>query len=88
MADLYCTGCNYCMPCPQQGGHPRRLRAYNLGRVYGLWEHARSELRGADAARASAADACIECGECEAKCPQHLAIRKQLEEAHAALTAK
>ena len=26
-------------------------------------------------------DACIKCGKCEAQCPQHLEIRKLLEEA-------
>ena len=31
------------------------------------------------------ADACIECGECEAKCPQHIPIIAQLIEAHEAL---
>ncbi|MDR2484589.1 MAG: 4Fe-4S dicluster domain-containing protein [Treponema sp.] len=29
--------------------------------------------------------ACIECGECEAKCPQKLPIREQLKETHKTL---
>ncbi|MCE5260304.1 MAG: 4Fe-4S binding protein [Chloroflexi bacterium] len=32
------------------------------------------------------ADACIECGECEEKCPQHTKIRRRLAEADKALT--
>jgi len=31
------------------------------------------------------ADACIECGECEEKCPQHIPIIEQLKETHEAL---
>ena len=52
LAELYCTGCSYCMPCPQEGKR---------------------------------ADECIECGECEEKCPQKLQIREQLHETAVAL---
>lgn len=85
-ADLYCTACGYCMPCPQNVRIPRIFRTYNLSRVYGLTERARKEYAGilkdnwdADARQA---DACNECGACETKCPQKLPIRAQLKDAH------
>lgn len=87
MAGLYCTGCNYCKPCPNKVDIPQVFQRYNLGRVYGVWQEARNgyawQMR-----QGTAADVCVQCGECEPKCPQNIAIRKQLEEAHAALTAK
>ncbi len=41
MADLYCTGCGYCMPCPREVNIPMIFDRYNWGRVYGLWEPAK-----------------------------------------------
>ena len=86
MADLYCTGCRYCLPCPSGVDIPTIFEQYNLGRVYGLWTSARPvyvwQLKSGHGA-----DLCIECGECEPKCPQHLPIRDQLKQAHTALQA-
>ena len=31
------------------------------------------------------ANECIKCGKCEKACPQHIAIRQELEKAHSAL---
>ncbi len=89
MANLYCTGCGYCMPCEAASVNiPEVLGAFVVGKVYGLWEHAgrayeRIGRRAED--RNQTAEACTECGECEEKCPQKLDIREQLKEAHAKL---
>ena len=88
MADLYCTGCNYCMPCSQGVAIPRILEYYNRGRVYGLWESSKKGYAAIGVAAGDQlknADACTACGLCETKCPQHLKIRDQLKEAAAAL---
>jgi len=90
MADLYCSGCGYCLPCPQEVNIPEIFRLYNMGRVYGLWQNVRGSYRGLRRKapeRGMPADACVECGVCEEKCPQQLPIRDQLKEAHAALIA-
>jgi predicted aldo/keto reductase-like oxidoreductase len=87
-AQLYCTGCNYCLPCPRQVAIPKIFERYNVGRVYGLWDVAKNQYAGIGANEKDLdrkADSCNECGACEKKCPQNIPIRKQLKEAHAAL---
>lgn len=89
LSGLYCTGCEYCLPCPSGVNVPRVFQLYNQGRVYGLWENARAayaRMREVDREGQRGAEACTECGECELKCPQKLPIRDQLKEAHKALT--
>ncbi len=85
MADLYCTGCGYCQPCPSEVNIPHIFTKYNEARVYGLWEPARAEYQAWEWVSGKQADACTECGECEDKCPQRIPVRDQLKEAHAAL---
>ncbi|MGI6207231.1 MAG: aldo/keto reductase [Anaerolineae bacterium] len=85
MAQLYCTGCGYCLPCPQEVNIPYIFSKYNEARLYGLWEPSRRAYANWGTGRGNRADACVECGECEAKCPQNLPIRDQLAEAHDAL---
>lgn len=88
MADLYCTGCKYCLPCPQNVDIPRIFDFYNTGRVWGLWDIARKHYgnMSRDGNSGKPADACVGCGQCEDKCPQNIPIRRQLKEAHEALT--
>lgn len=89
MADLYCTGCGYCMPCPQEVNISAIFQRYNYARIYELWEAARTLYAGMGKLpwdKGLPADACIQCGACEEKCPQHIAIREQLEKAHEALS--
>ena len=86
MADLYCTGCGYCMPCPNEVNIPHIFQKYNEARVYGLWEPARASYQEWRWVSGKQADACLECGECEDKCPQNIPIREQLKEAHEALS--
>ncbi|MGC9397086.1 MAG: aldo/keto reductase [Anaerolineae bacterium] len=89
MAKLYCTGCKYCQPCPMEVNIPHIFELYNLGQVYGLWDYAKDNYAtfpDSPWIGGKQADACIECGECEEKCPQNIQIREQLKLAHAALS--
>ncbi len=75
-----CTGCRYCMPCPEGVNVPEIFSLYNeyfvknkedeIKRKY--WEHITPE---------SQAKRCARCGKCEELCPQHLQIREILERA-------
>ena len=88
MADLYCSGCGYCLPCPHEVAIPSIFGHFNMGRVYGLWDIARNGYHGIGRhpwSKGAKADACVNCGQCEEKCPQHLPIRQQLAEALTAL---
>ena len=93
LMDLYCTGCGYCVPCPNDVDVPENFRLMNLHRVFGLTDHARDQYEGlgkkrkGDAFVEAWAAACLQCGECEPKCLQNIPIIAQLEETHAALGA-
>jgi hypothetical protein len=79
LAQLYCTGCGYCLPCPHGVNIPRAFELYNYFRVYGLEEYALAEYASLVAAGHDAS-VCIECGTCLERCPQHIQIPQQLRE--------
>jgi predicted aldo/keto reductase-like oxidoreductase len=88
LAELYCTGCNYCMPCPNGVGIPENFRLMNLHRVWGLTDlakHGYRHLGPEHREKWLRASACVECGECEPKCPQKIPIIEQLKETAQAL---
>jgi len=88
LAGLYCTGCNYCMPCPGGLNIPEIFKIMNCHRVYQLTDFAKktyAEIRVSPWMDFKNASACTECGECEKKCPQSLPIREQLKETHKTL---
>jgi predicted aldo/keto reductase-like oxidoreductase len=80
-----CTRCGYCQPCPQGVAIPDVLGLYNESRMFGL-EHARGGYNWID--EKSRGDACIECGECLEKCPQHIEISEWMKTVHEALGQK
>jgi uncharacterized protein len=68
---------------------PEILNAMNYHRVWGLTELGQRMYRHLGNERHAEqlpATACVECGQCEEKCPQHLAIIEQLKESHQALS--
>jgi len=79
-SELYCTGCNYCQPCPKNIIIPKIFNMYTYHNVYGLTEAAKSEFEDykKNPEKGAMPEACINCGMCEAKCPQHLKIREEL----------
>ncbi|MGP3778102.1 aldo/keto reductase [Halanaerobium saccharolyticum] len=88
LADLYCTGCEYCLPCPQGVKIPKVFELMNYDRVYDLTAYAREKYKKlieSEKEAEKAADACVECGICEEKCPQNIEIIEQLKESHKAL---
>lgn len=84
LADLYCTGCGYCTPCPNSVNIPRVFELMNWHRLYGLDAVAKEYYAGL-VRKDKDASKCVECGQCEPKCPQKIKIISQLAESHAAL---
>ena len=74
-----CTGCKYCIPCPQGVNIPRNLGYLNDVYVLDDVKNARFQY-GVLLAPEEKAGNCVECGECEEVCPQGIEIRKMLKE--------
>ncbi len=80
-----CTGCGYCMPCPEGVMISPIFEVYNKMYLFGNKEEAQFMY----AARVSSllsgepgyASLCIQCGECLEKCPQGIPIPDVLAEA-------
>jgi predicted aldo/keto reductase-like oxidoreductase len=79
-----CTGCEYCMPCPQGVGIPEVFSLYNEGNMFGAFDQPRRGYMWTTRLRHEASR-CAACGACEKKCPQGIEIIKNLKIAHEAL---
>ena len=81
-----CTGCRYCMPCPNGVDIPGVFSIWNNTSLYGTapgqdWRYNQMREKGATP------ENCVACGACEAACPQHLGIIDGLKTAWAELGA-
>lgn len=84
-SELYCTGCRYCQPCPAGIEIPRIFNMYTHHNVYGLTDHAKRMYDQYLKQGGKLREACLDCGYCERKCPQHLNIRQELDKVEALL---
>ena len=76
-----CTSCRYCMDgCPQGIHIPDVFRALSTLRLYGEQEQPHEFYRELVKTSGKASD-CLQCGQCEGVCPQHLPITQLLQEA-------
>jgi predicted aldo/keto reductase-like oxidoreductase len=77
-----CTGCKYCVPCPNGVNIPECFEMFNRGHMYENGEETGQQyslfLGGFFDGTPHYASVCKECGECEEKCPQNLPIRENL----------
>jgi predicted aldo/keto reductase-like oxidoreductase len=83
LSPIPCTGCAYCMPCPSGVDIPHAFRQYNDAVMYDDSRTARFRYR--QVPKGSWADNCVECLECEKKCPQEIKIAEWLKKVHAFL---
>ena len=69
-----CTSCHYCTAgCPMQIPIPAIFGCMNRNLVFDRLEAARKEYIGRTKDRGLASQ-CIQCGQCESQCPQHIEI--------------
>ena len=81
IAPIACTNCKYCMPCPNGVEIATILEYYNNAIIY---DNPRaSRFLYGNLSDDKRADQCVECFECEEKCPQGIPISERLKEAHA-----
>ena len=79
--DQICTGCGYCLPCPEGVPISKLMDAYNMKVLAGGDEQPmRGRMKWHWGITPDAAQTCSQCGECEEKCTQHLPIRDRLKE--------
>ncbi len=81
-----CTGCGYCLPCPENVRIPAAFEMLNKMHLFGNENEARFgyavRMSGVLTGTAPAfASQCVQCGECLEKCPQNLDIPTFLAEA-------
>ncbi|MDR1970458.1 MAG: aldo/keto reductase [Treponema sp.] len=81
MKSVPCTGCEYCLPCPQGVNIPQVFGKYNDGVMFGTFEPSRRTYMFLVRAKQDAGS-CVACGLCEKKCPQHIGIIQELKTAH------
>lgn len=77
-----CTGCSYCMPCPQGVDIPLCFSSYNETATSGKLH---SQLNYILRTSGHNASKCVGCGLCEKHCPQSIAIPKELKNTTASL---
>jgi hypothetical protein len=68
-----CTGCGYCMPCPEGVNIPTCFSMYNNHHMFG-----KEEAYNIWLSPQQKASNCVECGLCETHCPQGISIREEL----------
>jgi predicted aldo/keto reductase-like oxidoreductase len=76
MDPRFCRRCEYCQPCPQG------VKISTTLSLPSFWKRFPAErfFEGFVAEAAQGGRKCVQCGECETRCPYHLPIRLMLEE--------
>ena len=78
LGSRFCRRCGYCTPCAVGINIPSLFTLVNYLRKYDLADWAKIRYE----ATAVRADACVECGLCESRCPYQLPIREMLKAVH------
>ncbi len=84
LSPIPCTDCRYCMPCPSGVAIPRIFSTYNDSVMYDQPERGKTSYNRFMKPE-ERADNCVECGQCEAACPQQIKIIDWLKKVHATL---
>ena len=83
LTPIDCTDCRYCLPCTVGLNIPNLFRMLNEGVLYDQLEQARE--RYSKMPEDQRASACIQCRECEERCPQGIEISEKMTLVHEVL---
>jgi predicted aldo/keto reductase-like oxidoreductase len=72
----FCRQCGYCMPCPEEVNIPMVMITRGMWK---LWPQ-EAVFSGWIKETIESGKNCVQCGECEAKCPYQLPIRQMVVE--------
>ena len=76
-----CTGCEYCLSvCPINMPIPKLFSTYNSAKQINNLKDESKQKYDALKQNGSSPSDCLDCGACEAICPQHLRIREYLKD--------
>jgi hypothetical protein len=81
-----CTRCGYCLPCPQGVDIPKNFELYNDALVLGRNSARLNRNLYAQLEAERRAEQCVQCRECEEKCPQSIPISEWMPKVHEALS--
>ncbi|HUU11466.1 MAG TPA: aldo/keto reductase [Phycisphaerae bacterium] len=83
-----CTGCGYCLPCPSGVAVPDNFQLYNNVQVFKGSTVGLNRNLYHDMPAAKRADRCTACRECEAQCPQGIAVSQWMPKVHDELSKR
>ena len=81
MLQIGCTGCAYCVPCPNGVNIPLNFSLYNDTFMF-KDEDLNVMVYNHFMTPEQRASSCAECGECEEHCPQQIRIPEELKKVH------
>ena len=84
---INCTGCKYCVPCPQEIPIPNLFTMYNEAFMYHPFEKVAENYVKRIVENNKHVEVCADCVQCEDVCPQNLPVREHLRELHDAFMA-
>jgi len=83
LCPIPCTGCRYCMPCPNGVDIPQNFQIYNEAIMYNNPQMGRAQYRGGRGLTADQqADKCLECDSCVELCPQNINVPEWMKKVH------
>jgi predicted aldo/keto reductase-like oxidoreductase len=85
MLPIPCTGCGYCMPCPNGVDIPGNFELFNSGYVHEDMRTSRMSY-SRFVPEGERASACTHCKSCEEKCPQKINISELMPKVHEELS--
>ena len=80
LSPIPCTKCGYCMPCPNGVNIPQNFELFNSAALFQGNSQVLCRNLYLSLSESERAQACLQCGTCEERCPQQLEIGRLLQD--------